>query len=128
MQKQTFAAEQSNLISFLCWLNHRNMSRTKDDAGIVTPTKKLRFRGELNFHSRVDEIFDDENKRNSGAGSSAKGINAKQNGEDKEHRKKGEWALVLFRANKWWFLCFKSDKLFFIVHRRITIIYGLFQG
>lgn len=66
------------------------MSRTKDDAGIVTPTKKLRFRGELNFHSRVDEIFDDENKRNSGAGSSAKGINAKQNGEDKEHRKKEE--------------------------------------
>ncbi|XP_018801364.1 PREDICTED: protein TAPT1 homolog [Bactrocera latifrons] len=66
------------------------MSRAKADADIVTPTKKLRFRGELNFHSRVDENFDDEHKRNSGAGSSAKGINAKQNVENKEHREKEE--------------------------------------
>ncbi|XP_053957299.1 protein TAPT1 homolog [Anastrepha ludens] len=61
------------------------MSRAKDEAG--TPTKKLRFRGELNFHSRVDEIFTDEHKRSSG-GSSAKGTNTKQNDEDKEHKEK----------------------------------------
>ncbi|XP_036335855.1 protein TAPT1 homolog [Rhagoletis pomonella] len=65
------------------------MSRTKDDVGLVSPIKKLRFRGELNFQNRIDEIFDDEHKRSTG-GSYAKGTNTKQNDEDKEHRKKEE--------------------------------------
>ncbi|CAD6996510.1 unnamed protein product [Ceratitis capitata] len=60
------------------------MSRATDDVGLVTPTKKLRFRGELNFHNRVDDIFDDDQKRNNS--SFSKGTNTKQN-EDKEHRK-----------------------------------------
>ncbi|XP_067615804.1 protein TAPT1 homolog [Eurosta solidaginis] len=60
------------------------MSRTKDDVGIATPTKKLRFRGELDFHNRIDELLNDDTKR-SAVGNSAKGTNTNPN-DGKEHK------------------------------------------